>query len=265
MAYNGYRYSIGENEVTAIGLRLFDRDISLPAWLGQLVEAGHFTLGESKYLGGNLEYSKAGLSWVFPHDQKLKPFTHNFSLFFDKRKQSEKRGPLAKAIGKPCNVLDTTCGLGRDALRLISWGHRVTGVERCPVLYALLEDARQRFPELEDKFELVFGEASEQMAKLSEYDVVYLDPMFFLNEEKKKSAKASKEMTLVQELLGDNGPFDYVSNELDLLALSLESNIDRVVVKRPLKGHELAPGAIASFKGKAIRYDLYKPNGGRAV
>jgi 16S rRNA (guanine1516-N2)-methyltransferase len=45
----------------------------------------------------------------------------------------------------------------------------------------------------------------------------------------------------------------------ELVEVARQVARDRVVVKRPLKAPDLAPGASHRFTGTSIRYDLYMP------
>jgi 16S rRNA (guanine1516-N2)-methyltransferase len=175
---------------------------------------------------------------------------------------------LAKAVGfkgKPLRVVDATAGLGRDAFLLACMGCSVTAIERSAVVAALLADglerARQK-PQLttvvDDRLRLIVGDAREYLQTLREQarpDVVYLDPMF---PSRGKSALAKKEMRVCRLVSGDD------ADASGLLEAALAVAGDRVVVKRPLRALPLGANPDITYKGKTIRYDVYKPALGRS-
>lgn len=178
-----------------------------------------------------------------------------------RRKYGGGRGQaIAKAIGlKPGitpNVLDATAGLGRDAFVLATLGCEVTLLERSPVLAAMLSDGLARATqdnEVSDiiaRMSLIHSGAHDYLRKLSTpIDVIYLDPMF---PHRDKSAKVKKEMSLLQQLLGQDEDADA------LLPLALEKAAFRVVVKRPARAPFLnQQKPTLSLKGKANRFDIY--------
>ncbi|MCZ6832031.1 MAG: class I SAM-dependent methyltransferase, partial [Gammaproteobacteria bacterium] len=167
---------------------------------------------------------------------------------------------LGRAVGvgkrADLSVVDATAGLGRDSFVLADLGCKVLMIERSPWVHALLRDGLQRAvasgdPWLEQvcsRLRLVRGD-SAQCLRRSQADVVYLDPMF---PERKKSARAKKEMWLFQGLLGDDADAEAV------LELALEQASYRVVVKRPLRAPVLgqrSPGFCLS--GRSVRFDVY--------
>lgn len=187
-------------------------------------------------------------------------------------RQSGKQLLLAKAVGirsgSPApRVVDATAGLGRDAFALALLGCRVTALERSPVVAALLEDALGRARESArdepvrealGRIDLEVAEAQAWLSAFSESErpeVICLDPMF---PHKNKQALSGKEMQILQRLLGPDDDAD------DLLEIALKVAISRVVVKRPShapvltgQGGDCKP--VRSHKGKAIRFDVYKP------
>jgi 16S rRNA (guanine1516-N2)-methyltransferase len=169
---------------------------------------------------------------------------------------------IARAVGiqpgiRP-TILDATAGLGRDAFVLAQLGCRLTLLERCPAIHALLEDGLQRARAAAEA-----AEASERMTLPPPADaiaamrawtgeppqVVYLDPMF---PHRDKSALVKKEMRLFRPLVGDD------LDAAELLAAALALATHRVVVKRPRKAPALAgpaPGYV--LEGKSSRFDIY--------
>lgn len=178
-----------------------------------------------------------------------------------------RRQDLARAVGldkrRDLVVLDLTAGLGRDAFVLASLGARVQMLERHPVVHALLADGLQRAndcaesedPELAailQRLELKQGGSAEFLDALGEGlqpDVIYIDPMF---PERQKSAKVKKEMQAFHALVGGD------DDAGQLLPLSLQKALYRVVVKRPLRAPALAGMAPNyAITGKSTRYDVY--------
>jgi len=155
--------------------------------------------------------------------------------------------------GQTLRAVDATAGLGEDSILLAASGFHVTMFEHDPLIAALLRDALERASHVEElgvivsHMELVEGDSISGMASLDfAPDVVYLDPMF----PAKRSASAKKKLQLFQRL---ESP---CSDEEALLEAALALDPRKVVVKRPLKGPQLA-GAKPShaIKGKTVRYD----------
>ena len=171
--------------------------------------------------------------------------------------------PLARAIGvKPANplwVIDATAGLGEDAWLTASWGCRVTAIERCPIVAALLGDglerARNTNPVVAARIQLVEADTRQWLNSLSanaKPDVIYLDPMF---PPRSKTVTAKKGIRLLRRLVGD---------DLDVPALAdlaIQVAQKRVVIKRSLRAQPLLGDPTFSKKGKAVRYDVYAVHG----
>jgi len=198
------------------------------------------------------------LSWTKKAQSPLYVDFASSKNSYRRRYSTARNELLAKAIGlktgvSSLRVVDTTAGLGRDAMVLANLGCSVQMFERNPIVFQLLEDGLRRarlstdqqLLELMTRMELSYGQALMS----GEPDVIYLDPMFPL---KNKSSLASKEMAIFQHLVGDDGDAD------QLLQQALESNAKRVVVKR----HRLAP-LLAACKpshqivGSSSRFDVY--------
>jgi len=169
------------------------------------------------------------------------------------------RGPLRRAIGRGArDVVDATAGLGQDAVHLVALGHRVTAIERDPVVSALAQDGLARAGGVLDAANprWLIGDARVLLPVLdSRPDTIYLDPMF--PPKRKKSAAVRKEMYLLHRLgIVDEGA-------AELLAVALGCARDRVVVKRPVDAPPLAVGVTAAYAGKLVRYDVYRPTAAR--
>lgn len=168
---------------------------------------------------------------------------------------------LIKAV-KPKNfasealAVDATAGMGEDSLLLAAAGFRVKLFEYNPVIAMLLGDSLRRAamdPELSEivgRMELVSGDSIQAMkAMAGKVDVIYLDPMF---PERQKSGLIKKKFQLLQQL---EQPCD---DENGLLDAAVAAHPTKLIIKRPLKGPQLAglkPGY--SISGKAIRYDCF--------
>ena len=170
---------------------------------------------------------------------------------------------LGRAVGvgkKPVlRVLDATAGLGRDSFVLADLGCQVLMSERVPLVSALLQSGLEKARSSGDpwlqgvlgRMSLWEGEARDLPAsRLSDIDVVYLDPMF---PKRGKSAAVKKEMALFHSLLQGS------SRDADRLLLwALALDVARVVVKRPSRAVNLAdrrPSHVIA--GKTVRYDVY--------
>lgn len=155
-------------------------------------------------------------------------------------------------------AVDATAGLGADSLLLAASGFEVELFESDPVIAALLEDALRRareHPKLVDIVSRMHLHPCDSIAALPHLpvspDVVYLDPMF---PERRKSAAVKKKFQLLHRLERPCG------NQEELLHAALAAHPRKVVVKRPVKGPDLA-GVKPSHTvaGKAVRYDCIVP------
>lgn len=162
---------------------------------------------------------------------------------------------IAKALGASKGykkILDLSVGMAVDSVFLCQLGFEVIGVERSPILYALLSEAFQKTQNpLLKKYQLHFDDSlnflKTQKGKV-EIDAIYFDPMY---PHKKKSALPKQEMVVFRELVGD----DLDSTEVFQEALSWP--VHRVVVKRPLHAEVLGERCTHSYTGKVVRYDTY--------
>jgi 16S rRNA (guanine1516-N2)-methyltransferase len=164
--------------------------------------------------------------------------------------------PLRRAIGAgQRHVVDATAGLGRDAVHLAALGYRVSAIERNAIVAALARDGlrRARTAELlgDDNPCWHVGDARVILPQLEPPPAtVYLDPMF--PAKRKKSAEVRKEMRLLRLLVQDD------DDAAELLAVARRHALDRVVVKRPLAAPPLATDTSATYRGKLVRYDVYR-------
>jgi len=201
--------------------------------------------------------------WVLKDlsDDRLIPFV----LQFEARYTAQGKDPLLKAMGKARTVLDLTAGWGVDALHIALSGRHVVSVERNPVVYQLLVQARNQLgsSELAERLEFIHLDSARKdfaqclANKLEpgvDFDLVYLDPMF--TDKPLKRAKAKKPMRLMQRLT--EVPSE--RNEQQLFANALAIAQKRVVVKRGLKAQYITQQVPqGSINSKLLRFDLYQP------
>lgn len=176
-----------------------------------------------------------------------------------------KKELMAKSLGlskkSGLRILDGTCGMGQDSLRMLFWGANVIGFERNLVLYCLLKDAYRRAlkcPETSKimvNFSLHFGDVCRINHLIDSFsfdsiNVLYFDPMY---PAKKKSSLPKKNMQIFSKLVGKD------EDRRNVIEWGLDQGKERVVVKSPDNGEVLYPERlIHSFKGKTVRYDLYR-------
>lgn len=183
--------------------------------------------------------------------------------------------PLWRAtLAGRATVIDATAGLGADAFHLAAKGAKVVMLERSAVIVALLRNALERAAsgvlgadamEAAARLALVHGEAVELLARGAPptgimalaADVVYLDPMFSVTNDK---AAPQKGMAVLRRLLAGAGTELAHEEELALLDAARRRAARRVVVKRGRKAAPLAgvPPS-GSIQGRTVRYDLYAP------
>lgn len=159
-----------------------------------------------------------------------------------------------KGLDRTPTLIDATAGLGEDSMLLAAAGFSVRLYEYDPVIAALLDDAMRRaadVPELAEiaaRMTLLREDSIRALNELDEAsDVILLDPMF---PARTKSALVKKKFQLLQQL---ESP---CSDEEELVRAAIKAHPKKIVIKRPLKGPQLA-GIKPSYSltGKAIRYD----------
>lgn len=171
---------------------------------------------------------------------------------------------IARAVGlkrtqQTLHILDATAGLGQDGFVLAGLGHRVTLLERSPVIHALLEDGLARAASHEvtapvvARMTLIHADSiqwlEQRVNQAPVADVIHLDPMF---PHRDKSAAVKKEMQLFRPVVGDDPDADR------LLAAALACARYRVVVKRSKRAPSIAgPAPALKLEGKSSRYDIY--------
>jgi 16S rRNA (guanine1516-N2)-methyltransferase len=194
-------------------------------------------------------------------DSKTGPVYVDFSALKHKYGVDVRRRPvdlIAKAIGAKQNlsVLDATAGLGQDAFVMALYGCQVRMLERSPIVHALLKDGLERAKDDKDlsdilsRMYLIHADAKLILPRLEQEErpeVIYLDPMY---PESGKSAAKRKEMRLFRELVGDD------MDVQEVFELALETALNRVVLKRPLKAPTFGKPSFVA-KGTTLRFDVY--------
>jgi 16S rRNA (guanine1516-N2)-methyltransferase len=158
--------------------------------------------------------------------------------------------PLLRAIGKGAVVVvDATAGLGRDAASLARLGISVMAIERNEHVAAAWRASMKRAPHT---LSFIEGDARVVLASLHACgavpDAVLIDPMY--PDSDARTAAAQKELVELRAIVGDD------ADAADLLAVARDV-CPRVVVKRPKRAKELAPGVAHSWAGASTRLDLY--------
>lgn len=202
----------------------------------------------------HLTKTQHGLSLVFDNTLKLNDFCINLNQVL-REKPLHFSDPLAKAIKPHQNVLDLTAGFGTDAIRLASWGCHIHMIEQNPIIFALLEDALNRFqPTGEHIFHIKLDHMNgidylNHLKKENHPDVIYLDPMF---DSKLGKALPPKNAQILRMIV------DEANQGPELLTLALTKAHSRVVVKRPKHAPPLADLVPSHHhSGKSHRFDVY--------
>ena len=217
---------------------------------------------DSEYDGYLLIVSARGLALQHTQNKHIKPIGVDFlSPQLTYRRKSHQPEFLKKALGslkpKASLIVDATAGFGEDAFMLASKGYQVIMVERSPILAELIKDGLARMhlassTPLDVPLEFHHADARvylPELAKTTNIDAVYLDPMF---PERKKSALSGKKMEILRDLIGQNPDADA------LLDISREVAKNRVIVKRPRYAPPLGnKQPTFSIQGRAARFDVY--------
>jgi 16S rRNA (guanine1516-N2)-methyltransferase len=211
-----------------------------------------------------LELSAAGAALASGTDPRLQPLRCDFG---DARMRHRRRAGhnelLGRAVGvrgdRRPQVIDATAGLGRDAFVLADLGCEVTLCERQPLVQALLGDAHARALASDDpwlsavagRMHLHLG-AAETLPhnQLAGAAVLYLDPMF---PDDRRRAAPGKGMQLLQRLYA---AADLQEEGERLARWALDTPVERLVVKRPLRAGPLLEPVTHSLRGRAVRFDV---------
>ena len=180
---------------------------------------------------------------------------------YRQKHQGKGKLPISRACGIKNNhrpsIVDATAGLGQDAFLLAGLDCKVTCIEQNPYLAALLADGFTRaqssdpwVQKIVSRMQLLHGQAEDLLSDQCA-DVIYLDPMY-PHQENKKSSKVKKGMQLFRAFPGT------ASDEVTLLEVAINSAKERVVVKRPDWASSIQ-GIKPSHQvpSKNHRYDIY--------
>ena len=240
---------------------------------------------ESNYF----KWKNGQLKWISRDNLEIGPLHFSHQLEAHKsRNYSLKNEPFARAIGLRNRlvdgyVLDSTMGLGKDAILLKSYGFKTLGIERSPFCFFMLctslLEAGQGFldypiincdfdifsqlgtvnlsPGIDEKRIVYSGNEVKTVSlanlvkEFGRPNVVYFDPMYT---QKNNKALPTKEMQIFREVLLQNSEEEI--NKLIEVGLTVAK--DRVVLKRSNKANVLKHKNYGmSFKGKSTRYDVY--------
>jgi len=206
--------------------------------------------------------------WLSANGMKMQP---DWKAEISRLKRASlKSEMIARAcqLGEKPILVDATAGLGHDSLLMAYLGAEIQLVERHPILFTLLEDAKAQaeqdgfLSQFMDRIQLVFADSASYLQQLEQeaqtVDVVYLDPMFPQRDQNhqaiKKQAQVKKQMQLLHLLLPEDGEMDLGDNLLFLA----QKVAKRVVVKRPRHAVFLANQEPAhQWQGDACRFDAY--------
>ena len=217
-----------------------------------------------------LKVQDSALSLLIPSVAK-KPFSLDFvsgKAAYRKHRPAKGKEPIAKACGLKSNlrplIIDATAGFLSDSLVLAGLGAEVIAIEQHPAVYLLAKDALGRLhengAEEAGRLQLLYGTAQERLGGLDtllkgrsieQGVVLYLDPMFPL-EQKKQKSQVKVPMQILRALETRAEP------EESYLELMKAYEFERVVVKRPRWAEPLA-GKLArySIETKQNRFDVY--------
>ncbi|MCY4050891.1 MAG: class I SAM-dependent methyltransferase [Gammaproteobacteria bacterium] len=184
---------------------------------------------------------------------KRKPFVPMISPGF----QAKGGDPLLRAIGiKQGTVIDMTAGWCVDASRIACSGCNIIAFENNPLVYVLTQNAIEhcQSPLIKQRLDLRHADSIQALqSNAIDADVIYMDPMF---PSYKRDAASPKPITLLRDLVDhtqDMHSFDR------MFELAMNSNVRRVIIKRPHHQPAIERGKVGEIKSKQIRYDLYYP------
>ncbi len=152
--------------------------------------------------------------WLSANGMKMQP---DWKAEISRLKRASlKSEMIARAcqLGEKPILIDATAGLGHDSLLMAYLGAQIQLVERHPILFTLLEDAKAQaeqdsfLSQFMDRIQLIFADSASYLQQLQQtaqmVDVVYLDPMFPQRDQNhqviKKQAQVKKQMQLLHLL-----------------------------------------------------------------
>lgn len=215
--------------------------------------------------GVYLEYLSQGLSLCDSGKSKVGPTCVDFHDAGLARRVSDsmKQQNLIKALGlkklsKP-RVLDAMAGLGKDAFLMASAGCSVQMLEKSHIVHALLEDGLARLSggagtSLFYDIALQHSDFLNSGFSKSDFDVVYLDPMYSIVNRK---SRAKKDMDRLHDLVGMESQDPMVLDPV-LLEKAFGIADKRVIIKRPKNAPNFAGRKPEiSYSGSSARFDVY--------
>ncbi|MCC6277906.1 MAG: class I SAM-dependent methyltransferase [Oligoflexia bacterium] len=156
---------------------------------------------------------------------------------------------LLRAMGTPGEVIDGTAGLGRDAFVLSHKGYRVSAIEQNPALALMLEYVQRHLPTENQFVAVTCADIHQIVTDMPIGERLYLDPMF---KPPNRKSLPKKDIQILERLVADDPQTDFS----EVLKLA-RTRFHRIVVKRHIKQEPLAKDVSISFKGIAIRFDVY--------
>ena len=230
-----------------------------------------------------ITYGETGhLSLLQQIDSKKKPkyLQHQIDIdsFIKQQGHSfpaSKKTLFSQAVGrKTQTVVDATGGWLGDTLLMCSQNYAVTVLERHWLLQGFIAEACETLKNSEwlhmnkaplpklvrcDAIQFFTDESCDELnGDPNVADCIYIDPMF--PPKVKKSAAVRKSMQVLHDLVGQDADAE------QLFAAAWQSNIKRIVVKRPDYAETLGNSAALSnqnikptetLSGKLVRYDVY--------
>lgn len=203
---------------------------------------------------------------LYVYSSQFKPLNLKrfYSEFIAKRKPEIKREILIQAINLRASTdnliygLDTTAGLGRDAILMSLAGYRITMLENNPYLAVVLKYLCVEFAVQLPFLEVVYSDNLTYLHESSQvYNLIYLDPMF----NDGKQALAKKDMQLIDLFIRQVSVKHTIDTQA-LFELARKRCRQKLIVKRDNKQAELVSQPAPTYvkKGKTIRFDVYQCN-----
>lgn len=195
--------------------------------------------------------SKKNIFCDFLEDKFLLEVRQNYS-------RGEGVYSFIKKDKEPLKICDLTVGMGRDFFKFVFAGHNVTGYERNPLIYHLVNDGIKRFEESKKlkkiknqfkresfNFQFFLGEAQAK----DSFDLIYYDPMF---SDTSKKAAPKKKMQFLKEICVESDDSEKIKTALDFKPLC-----KTFVLKSSILPQELSFTPQREIKGKGFSYFIF--------
>ena len=193
-------------------------------------------------------------SWTLEVDATGKPSLHTeakkpFFLDMSQLTPLNSQQPFAKAIGKEkSKILDITAGWGYDSYLLALKGHNVLGLEKHKLVFLFL-DFFQKNSDTSLHLKFLLTDSFLHLEQLEDKpDVIYMDPMFGINQK----GKSAKPLHILQTLTDTK-----LQDPQKLFELACKKSKKKVVVKRHQKEQPFSGHKLHSFSGRAICFDVF--------